>query len=242
MDNGNNTVDLLQVRIENAKAKLPIETLNAIAAVDWKAAIISLREKKGYNFEQLGDLELETELVLCGLTTPEEYKKELQNRMRLSQAEVDELVNEMNNLVFKKIKEELIKNSERKKIFEQNNPRENKVLEKAGIEVIRPKAIMNETGVGIPTNTASTEKNEEKITETREELLGKVENPTNTPINQTHSFALQKLLNPIQVPVVKTQHTVESMSKEPKKQDKKQDQEDTKNGYTVDPYRMSPEE
>ena len=110
-------IDLLQIKIEKAKAALPADTISAISTVDWKAAILGLRGKHGYSFEQLGDLELETELLLCGLLTPEDYPKELENRMKISSAQANELVNEMNDLVFKKIREELIKNIERKKVF-----------------------------------------------------------------------------------------------------------------------------
>src|SRR3989338_7815498 len=110
-------VDLLKIKIEKAKAALPTATVNAIAAVDLRAAILGLRNKYGYSFEQLGDLELETELLLCGLVNPENYPEELSKRMQISKAAINELVNEMNNLVFKKIREELVKNTERKKIF-----------------------------------------------------------------------------------------------------------------------------
>ncbi len=110
-------IDLLQIKIEKAKAALPEETLNAISAVDWRSVILGMRASKGYSFEQLGDLEIETELLLCGLLPPAEYPKELERRMGISKTAANDLVNEMNTLVFKKIKEELIKNSERKKIF-----------------------------------------------------------------------------------------------------------------------------
>ena len=76
------TIDLLQIKIEKAKAALPAETVNATAAVDWKAAILGLRGKHGYTFEQLGDLELETELLLCGLLTPSDYPKEIKKHKK----------------------------------------------------------------------------------------------------------------------------------------------------------------
>ena len=114
-----NTTDLLQIKIEQAKAKLPAETINAIAAVDWRASILGLRAKKGYTFEQLGDLEIETELLLCGLVSPKNYTEELERRMGISKSAANELANEMNNLVFEKIREELIKNIERKKNFKE---------------------------------------------------------------------------------------------------------------------------
>lgn len=161
-------MDLLQMKIEKAKAELPQETLSAIDAVDWKQTILGIRERKGYTFEQLGDLEIETELLLCGLLNPADYPKELETRMGLPRTHVDSLVAEMNELVFKKIKEELIKitqaaaedvekhtidiprpiNSEGIKKVEPNHvveniPEkkeggENDILKQAGIEIMPP--------------------------------------------------------------------------------------------------------
>ena len=111
-------IDLLQIKIEEARKKLPKDTVKAIDAVPWKTVILGMRETKGYTFEQLGDLETETELLLCGLLTPEEYPKELEWRMRLPKARVTELVNDMNQLVFTRIREELVKLAERKKVVE----------------------------------------------------------------------------------------------------------------------------
>jgi len=110
-------IDMLQIKIEKAKDTLPEETKRAIAAVDWRAMILSLREKKGFSYEQLEDLELETELLLCGLLDPKDYPKEIENRLKLPKAQVDLLVSEMNELVFKKIRDELIKNTEKKELF-----------------------------------------------------------------------------------------------------------------------------
>ncbi len=148
----NDPTDLLQIKIEQAKAQLSENTLNAIATVPWQAEILKMRETKGYSFEQLGDLEIETELLLCGLLSPENYPKELESRMKISKAQVNELVNEMNKQVFAKIKENLMKNTEQKDIFikkqippegSNNTEKEEKsntqVLESAGIEIIPEK-------------------------------------------------------------------------------------------------------
>ena len=110
------TIDLLQAKIDKAKLQLPEETRDAIANVDWKAAILGMRAKKGYTFEQLDDLEIETELLLCGLLDPKNYPKELEQRMKISKEAASQLVNEMNDLVFKKIREELIKKTEKKDV------------------------------------------------------------------------------------------------------------------------------
>jgi len=191
-------VDLLQIKIEKAKAALPVETQNAIALVDWRATILQLREKRGYTFEQLGDLELETELLLCGLLNPRDYPKELESRMHISKAAANELANEMNDLVFKKIREELVRNTERKKIFAKKNTesapsalgtadaggekKDAEVLSSHGIEIVGEKEILP-----VP----------EKL-----ELAG-----------ETHPILAQKISGSFQVPVVNTEHTLENITK-----------------------------
>ncbi|MFH1201102.1 MAG: hypothetical protein V1484_02110 [bacterium] len=188
-----NIIDLLQIKIEQAKAQLPEDTQNAISAVDWKAVILGMRGKRGYSFEQLGDLEIETELLLCGLLNPENYSKELEKRMRLSKTEVNDLVKEMNSLVFTKIKENLIKNIERKKIFAEQTP-------------------VNEI---IPASPASGSE--------------KLESMPPPPI------LAQKLSDSFQVPIVKTEHTLENITKSP----------NTDSGIVkspgIDPYRETPD-
>ncbi|MFA6257616.1 MAG: hypothetical protein WC671_01225 [Candidatus Paceibacterota bacterium] len=166
MDNIENTTDLLQIKIEKAKAELPKETRNAINTVDYKAVILEMRKTKGYTFEQLGDLETETELLLCGLLGPENYPKELANRMHLSGDEVNELVKEMNELVFVKIKESLIKSSEGESDMQ--------ILNSAGIEII--------------------DENKKEI-------------------KKAPPILAQKLSGSFQVPIVKTEHSIENITK-----------------------------
>ena len=61
----NDTVDLLQIKIEGKK-ELPTETINAINAVDWRKLSCAPNEE-GLHLRAISDLELETELLLCGL-------------------------------------------------------------------------------------------------------------------------------------------------------------------------------
>jgi len=224
----NDTIDLLKIKIEKARRGLPSETINAIDAVDWRASILELRAKKGYTFEQLGDLELETELLLCGLASGETYSKELETRMRISKGEADELVNEMNDLVFKKIKEELIKSIEREKIFEtskKDQTDEAKVLHSAGIEIV-PEKLEITTPSMLPKENII--KNEEGAVENREEILKKIEKP-----EEVHPMLAQKLSASFQTPIVKTEHSLGNITKN--------SDNVRKPGYTTDPYREVPE-
>jgi hypothetical protein len=216
-----NTIDLLQIKIEKAKSDLPENTLNAINAVDWRGVILAIKEKRRYSIEQLGDLELETELLLCGLSDPKDYPRELESRMKISKMEASELVNEMNNLVFSKIKDGLIKNTERKEVFAKNEMNDNQVLNNAGIEIIKPELL---SGI-----------DKEKITESKEEVLKKIEKP-----EQAHPILAQKLSGFTKSEVVETQHSLDNITKPAHNASGIADAGGT-NTPTIDPYREKPE-
>ncbi len=217
------TVNLLKIKIEQAKRKLPLETVNAIDAVDWKAAILELRAKKGYNFEQLGDLETETELLLAGLVSPEDYPKELERRMRISKANANELVNEMNEAVFKKIREELVKNTERKKIFQKSIPPHPKPPvsplsgginapplirgELEGLEKRNDTAVLNKAGIEIFDKSAPIEIPAPTTLPNREEMMKKIERP-----EEIHPILTQKLSASFQTPTTKTDHSLNNLT------------------------------
>lgn len=194
-------VDLMQIKIEKAKSQLSDDTLNAINSVDWKAAILKLRETKGYSFEQLGDLELETELVLCGLLSVADYPKEVRTRLKLGEAQTNELVNEMNEQVFSRIKEELIRRTERKKIFAQKNT-----------------PVIAETPVKTPVAQtpapAPLQKTEEETKNTTQ-MLGAhgIEIIGEGAKTEVNSILTQKLSGTVQIPSTQTDHSLENLTK-----------------------------
>ena len=224
-----NTVDLLQIKIDKAKAELPPESKSAIDAVDWRTTVLGMRAEKGYSYTQLEDLELETELMLCGLLNPEDYPKELEKRMNIPKAQVDVLVNEMNEKVFKKIREELVKNIERKKIQETEQ-----------------KPPISPLPEGEKMKTSFDKGRQEifsKTTETPDLLAEKELPPPPTPpirndeglqkppvSNGTSPILTQKLSGSFQIPTVETEHTLNNMTKD-------SGEEKTKLPK-ADPYRM----
>jgi hypothetical protein len=105
-------IDELQLKINGAKNKLSKETLEAIDSFNWKEVLLQLGQKKLYNEEQLEDLEMNTELLLCGLLNPDAYQNDLEIRMKISKDEVTSLINEIDESIFKKIQEELEKRLE----------------------------------------------------------------------------------------------------------------------------------
>ena len=100
-----NLINELKVKIEKARKELPTESVEAIDSINWKTIVSGMSEK--YNSDQLENLTTETELLLCGLLSPEQYQKELELRMRISKNESTSLLGEMDKLIFKKMQNEL---------------------------------------------------------------------------------------------------------------------------------------
>ena len=209
-----NNADPLQIKIEEAKAQLSKETLDAINSVDWRGVLSDMVGKKNYSIDQLDDLETETELLLCGLITPANYPRELESRMGISHAQAMELVNEMNEKVFKKIRDKLIENTERKAPAE-------KTKEPSAVKI-----------ADIPQA-----ENGEKL-ESREEILARLEQPE---IAAPHPILAQKLAGPMQIPSSKTIHSLDNLSRPTETLDKTSEAKPMAKKYEVDPYREVPE-
>jgi len=105
-----NTTDILQIKIAEARAGLSKESRAAIDDVDWKFILLGMNKK--YNSDQLENLVTETELLLCGILNPDQYENELEKRIMLPKEDIISLLNDVDRLVFKKIQEALEKRIE----------------------------------------------------------------------------------------------------------------------------------
>ncbi len=221
--------DELQQKIDSARAELSQETKQAIDSVDWKDALLKIRDKKGYNLEQLDDLETETELLLCGLTNPQDFPKSIGTRMQISREEVNDLVNEMNELVFKKIREKLMENTNEKN-SDQLEQKETQTLNRAGIEIM-PEEITTQN------QSLNKEGGRSGVLEQRDTMLKDVENPDR--IMTPSIIPSQKLSGSFNIPAKKTEYTIGNISKPV---DNSTITPPTIAGqYKVDPYRELPE-
>lgn len=99
------TTDTLQMKIDKAREEMSPLSRGAIDAVNWVEIIFSMNTK--YNAEQLENLKVETELLLCGLTSTIDFPKELETRMKIPHSEVASLLDQMDKLIFKKMQEKL---------------------------------------------------------------------------------------------------------------------------------------
>ena len=214
-------IDELKLKIEKARAELSEETKHAIDLVDWKSVILGMRKKRSYSFEQLGNLETETELLLCGLTNPENYPKELENRMKIPRVEVETLVNEMNELVFKKIRDELMKNNQ----IQINKTTDTEILNKAGIEVTTPSPLLEKEGGQVSPPYGG---GDGRGGDSREDMIKKVEEPELIAKEienekMLRSISAQKLSGSFQMPNTKTDYSLNNMSKTSKTPEIKKD-------------------
>ena len=231
--------DELKEQIAIARATLSVETREAIDSVDWKSIVVSMRESKKFSFSQIETLGIETEKVLVGLIGGEGYKRELKDKMGLPSEDLTKLISEMNDKVFKKIKENLVaklgnqRNTTEIKTLEiQKTPAlpdaeissdETKVFETAGINLDKkpvPDGKWAE-GIGAPS-----------------EMIAQIENTDLIP-KQSTPILEKKLTTHFQMPKVETHYTAHSESpKAPLKVEPVVKPTIPK----VDPYRMSVDE
>lgn len=121
-------LDVLQIKIEKAREELSPDTVLAINSFNWKIIVSSIGFKNKYSAEQIDILTTETELLLCGLVDTTEFKQELQTRLNISRNQADLLVKDLNDLVFSKIKINLIsildKNRDTREVPGSMSPKE----------------------------------------------------------------------------------------------------------------------
>ncbi len=227
-------MDILKIKIDKARDVLPEESRRAIDAIDWKTVILAMRAEKGYSYTQLEDLETETELLLCGLINPEDYPKELEKRMGIPKPQVDVLVNEMNEKIFKKIREELVKNIERKKVPEKSSDNSDVLNENIESREEMLKKIENPPA----SNTYSIAKAGRELTAENELPAGDLEEQKGEPLENSPRVPLgnplaQKLSGSFKIPAVETNHTLTNMTN--------LQQKEKTNPPKIDPYREIPQ-
>lgn len=100
-----NTIDLLEIKIAKAREELTEESREAIDSVNWRQTILDMNIK--FNSDQLDYIEIEVELLLCGLRNTDDFVREIKNKLNITKEEVIILINELDRLIFKKIQTKL---------------------------------------------------------------------------------------------------------------------------------------
>jgi len=88
-------------------ASLPQELKTAMSSVESSDIIQAISKKHELQIDQMGELASETGFVLLGFTKPEEYIRNLKNRLQVDPKKAKEIALEVNSQIFSKVKESL---------------------------------------------------------------------------------------------------------------------------------------
>ena len=94
--------------IETQVASLPKKVRDVITNTDISAETAKLKGKHGLMFDQLAKLELETMLVMIGLEPAENFVDNLVSGLKINEEKASAIANDINNSIFRKIKEALM--------------------------------------------------------------------------------------------------------------------------------------
>lgn len=207
--------------IKKQMEKLPAEIRNLFTDPELSNKILAIGKKNGIiNIEQLGILQTETNLMMLGLVHPDEYPNELKNRLNINEERLNNIIKDVNQQIFKGIREKL------KEAYEKtNNTEEN-------IEVNNQNPLESREEVLEAVKNIDLRAQKELPAGNREELKGEpLKNSPRVPLG--NSILGQKLSGTFQIPKTETDHSSAYVTKEETKGEK------TKLP-NIDPYREIP--
>lgn len=123
--NNNEEKEKLDERFNN----LSKETKDAIEKSDYQTKIYEIGQKHNLTVYQMGILGEATINVMLGITLPNKFEESLKE-LKLSTEKTTEIINNINEQIFKVIREELVKNINRNKAPENNLESREELLKK----------------------------------------------------------------------------------------------------------------
>ena len=135
-----NTTRIIKERFD----ALPESIKEIILSSNYEETVLKIGQAHQLNVEQLGILERETTMVMMGLTPPQDFQTELARELRIDNAKGAEIVKEINEKIFFKIRELLkLMNTPagEEPVIEEDTKLKNTgadwdVMKSAGIEIV----------------------------------------------------------------------------------------------------------
>lgn len=118
-----------QQEIQEKYKTLPEELKNAIFSVESADIIQVVSRKYGLHIDQMGELASETGYVLLGFTKPENYIKNLKDRLQIDSQNAKDIALEINSQIFSKVKDFLKLHYEKDYIEPKIEPKKNVSVE-----------------------------------------------------------------------------------------------------------------
>jgi len=143
----------MEITLEEIQKKfdsLPEDLKWAIMAANVDDNIIEIGQMQGLNVEQMGQLSLETHMVMFGFTHPDKFEESVKNSMRLGDEKTHAIISAVNEKILKEIREKMMqlyadkpKESEKQEKLPQTSEEDANVLNSHGIEIIPGKLELN---------------------------------------------------------------------------------------------------
>ncbi|MFZ2072840.1 MAG: hypothetical protein WAV10_04170 [Minisyncoccia bacterium] len=193
----------MEITLEEIQKKfetLPEDLKWSIMAAKVDEKITEIGNLNGLNVEQMGQLSLETHMVMFGFTHPDKFGESVKASLKLPDDKNKKIVNEINEKILKDIRSNLM--SLYGKVEEKKN---DDILTGAGIEIMKDE---------------KTEKAPE-MNNNDEDMIKKIEDPDLIAKQEQNekimrSIAAQKLSGSFQMPNTKTEYSLNNLSKNPK--------------------------
>jgi hypothetical protein len=215
-----NTTKLIRERFDS----LPKMVQDVILSSDYENSLLEIGKQYQLNVEQLGMLEQETTLTMMGLTPLKDFETELIHQLNVDKEKGSQIVKDIDEKVFLRIRD-LLKLMNTGELDETPNE---EVTEETQMKVGRIDSMMPKK-VDAENLTKDARADVQTLSNAGIEIIPeKLEIPT---AEKTPSILAQKLSAPMQTPAVRTDHTLENLTKTVPATY-------PKNG---DPYRLPPE-
>lgn len=121
--------------IEDQMRKIPAEVREAIRASDWERTIFNIGREHKLHIDDIDTLSVETILTMIGLEHPKDYPENIQKRIGLKDEELMNIVDQVNERLFSKIRDALKTHYEKVASGEIMADEEKDELHHSGIEV-----------------------------------------------------------------------------------------------------------
>jgi hypothetical protein len=201
---------MMEITLEEIQKKfdsLPEDLKWAIMAANVDDNIIEIGQMQGLNVEQMGQLSLETHMVMFGFTHPDKFEESVRNSMKLGDEKTRLIVNAVNEKILKEIKDKMMQmydnkpeESEKQEKLPQTSEEDSNVLNSHGIEIIPEKKELNSPLEEYPSGGGGISTPSSKLATPQEG-------------NNTHTVLEQKLSGSFQNSTVKTEHTLNNLTK-----------------------------
>ena len=120
----------LRQTFEEQLTYLPSINQQALRSFDWATELVGIGKQYGLHVDQLDDLQIETMLVLVGITNPDDYPNELITRLAISPSEADKIIEQVNDRIFTPIHDYIVRGGPI-----MNPPTDTAIMADAGLQM-----------------------------------------------------------------------------------------------------------